>query len=193
MKKINILISTFFGNGYISKIPGTFTSLSTLIILYILFEVLQFKNLNYILILYSIIFFYSFYAVMDSETEFENKDPRQIVIDEVLGQAMPLILIVYLSSKNLINIPVEIYYLLSFILFRFFDIVKPFPVSYFDKQHKNFFGIIMDDIMAGLYTMLIIYLISFKILMSIDKLHKKLIKKKHYICSRILHRWFIIK
>ena len=162
MKKINVLISTFFGNGYISKIPGTFTSLSTLIILYIFFEVLHFNNLNYILILYSIIFFYSFYAVMDSETEFDNKDPRQIVIDEVLGQAMPLILIVYLSSKNLINIPVEIYYLLSFILFRFFDIVKPFPVSYFDKQHKNFFGIIMDDIVAGLYTMLIIYLVSFK-------------------------------
>ena len=162
MKKINVLISTFFGNGYISKIPGTFTSLSTLIILYILFEVFQFKNLNYILILFSITFFYSFYAVMDSETEFENKDPRQIVIDEVLGQAIPLILIVYLSSKNLINIPVEIYYFLSFIFFRFFDIVKPFPVSYFDKQHKNFFGIIMDDIMAGLYTMLIIYLISLK-------------------------------
>ena len=162
MKKINVLISTFFGNGYISKIPGTFTSLSTLIILYILFEVFQFKNLNYILILFSITFFYSFYAVMDSETEFENKDPRQIVIDEVLGQAMPLILIVYLSSKNLINIQVEIYYLLSFILFRFFDIIKPFPVSYFDKQHKNFFGIIMDDIMAGLYTMIIIYLISLK-------------------------------
>ena len=162
MKKINVLISTFFGNGYISKIPGTFTSLSTLIILYVLFEILQFKNLNYILILYSITFFYSFYAVMDSETEFDNKDPRQIVIDEVLGQAMPLILIVYLSSKNLINIPVEIYYFLSFILFRFFDIVKPFPVSYFDKQHKNFFGIIMDDIMAGLYTVLIIYIISLK-------------------------------
>ena len=162
MKKINILRSTFFGNGYVSKIPGTFTSLSTTILLYILFEILQFKNLNYILILYSIIFFYSFYAVMDSETEFENKDPRQIVIDEVLGQAMPLILIVYLSSKNLININVEIYYFLSFILFRFFDIVKPFPVSYFDKQHKNFFGIIMDDIMAGLYTILIIYLFSFK-------------------------------
>ena len=162
MKKINVLISTFFGNGYISKIPGTFTSLSTLIILYILFEVLQFKNLNYILILYSITFFYSFYAVMDSETEFENKDPRQIVIDEVLGQAMPLIFVVYLSSKNLLDLPIEIYYFLSFILFRFFDIIKPFPVSYFDKKHKNFFGIIMDDIMAGLYTMIIIYLISLK-------------------------------
>tara|TARA_B100000989_G_scaffold9464_1_gene6425 strand:- start:6 stop:497 length:492 start_codon:yes stop_codon:yes gene_type:complete len=162
MKKINLLISTFFGNGYVSFIPGTLTSLSTLIILYIFFEVFNFKNLNYILILYSIIFFYSFYAVMDTENEFENKDPRQIVIDEVLGQAMPIILIVYLSSNNLINIPVEIYYLISFFLFRFFDIVKPFPVSYFDKQHKNFFGIIMDDIMAGLYTMILIYLISLK-------------------------------
>ena len=162
MKKFNVLISTFFGNGYVSKLPGTFTSLSTLIILYILFEVFNFRNLNYILILYSIIFFYSFYAVMDSETEFEIKDPKQIVIDEVLGQAMPLILIVYLSSHNLINSPVEIYYIIAFILFRFFDILKPFPVSYFDKNHKNFFGIIMDDIMAGLYSMILLYIISLK-------------------------------
>ena len=162
MKKINILISTFFGNGYVSKIPGTFTSLTTLIILYLLFEVCEFKNLNYILILYSIIFFYSFYAVMDTEHEFEKKDPRQIVIDEVLGQSLPIILIVYLSSNNLISISVEIYYLISFLLFRFFDIVKPFPVNYFDKKHKNFFGIIMDDIMAGIYSMIIIYLISIK-------------------------------
>ena len=162
MKKFNVLISTFFGNGYVSKLPGTLTSLSTLIILYVVFEVLNFRNLNYILILYSIIFFYSFYAVMDSETEFEIKDPKQIVIDEVLGQTLPIILILYLSSNNLISLRVEIYYLISFILFRFFDIVKPFPVSYFDKNHKNFFGIIMDDIMAGLYTMLIIYLVSLK-------------------------------
>ena len=162
MKKINILISTFFGNGYVSKIPGTFTSLTTLIILYLLFEVCEFKNLNYILILYSIIFFYSFYAVMDTEHEFEKKDPRQIVIDEVLGQSLPIILVVYLSSNNLISISVEIYYLISFLLFRFFDIVKPFPVSYFDEKHKNFFGIIMDDIMAGIYSMIIIYLISIK-------------------------------
>ena len=75
---------------------------------------------------------------------------------------MPLILIVYLTSLGLLSVPVEIYYLLSFIFFRFFDIVKPFPVSYFDKEHKNFFGIIMDDIMAGLYTMILIYLISLK-------------------------------
>jgi phosphatidylglycerophosphatase A len=51
---------------------------------------------------------------------------------------------------------------LSFIFFRFFDILKPFPVSYFDKNFKNYFGIIMDDIMAGLYSMILIYLISLK-------------------------------
>ena len=162
MKKINVLLSTFFGYGYLTKIPGTVTSAVTTIFIYIAFEILGYTDLKFSIIFFILLFFYSFYAVKDSETEFENKDPRQIVIDEVLGQAMPLILIVYLSSINLINIPVEIYYVLSFILFRFFDIFKPFPVSYFDKKHKNFFGIIMDDIMAGLYTMLIIYLFSLK-------------------------------
>ncbi len=162
MKKINLLISTFFGSGYISKIPGTFTSFTTLIVLYLLFEIFKFQNLNYILILYSIIFFYSFYAVMDSETEFTIKDPRQIVIDEVLGQSMPIILLVYLNQEKMISLNIEFYYILSFVLFRFFDIIKPFPVSYFDKKHKNFFGIIMDDIMAGLYSMIFIYLISLK-------------------------------
>ena len=71
------------------------------------------------------------------ETEFENKDPRQIVIDEVLGQAMPLILIVYLSL-NLIrsrwNILFNIFY-----FFRFWY-CKTIPVSYFDKEHKNFWN-----------------------------------------------------
>ena len=107
-------------------------------------------------------FFYSFYAVKDAESEFKNKDPRQIVIDEVLGQSMPLILVLYLNENNQINISIEIFYVLSFLFFRFFDILKPFPVSYFDKHHKNYFGIIMDDIMAGLYSMILIYLISLK-------------------------------
>jgi phosphatidylglycerophosphatase A len=109
-----------------------------------------------------LLFFYSFYAVNDAESEFKNKDPRQIVIDEVLGQAMPIVLLLYLMQNNELKIQIEIYYVLSFIFFRFFDILKPFPVSYFDKNYKNYFGIIMDDIMAGLYSMLLIYLISLK-------------------------------
>jgi phosphatidylglycerophosphatase A len=100
--------------------------------------------------------------VKDSESEFKNKDPRQIVIDEVLGQSMPLILLLYLNQNNQLDIQIEIYYVLSLVLFRFFDILKPFPVSYFDKNFKNYFGIIMDDIMAGIYSMFLIYLISLK-------------------------------
>ena len=162
MKKINVLISTFFGYGYLTKIPGTVASFVTTVFLYIAFEILNYTYLNFILIFFTLLFIYSFYAVKDSESEFENKDPRQIVIDEVLGQSMPLILLLYLNQNNQINIAIEIYYILSFVFFRLFDIIKPFPVSYFDKNYKNYFGIIMDDIMAGLYSMILIYIISLK-------------------------------
>ena len=162
MKKINVLISTFFGYGYLTKIPGTITSAVTTVFLYIAYEVLDYNNLKFSIIFFIILFFYSFYAVKETENEFENKDPRQIVIDEVLGQTIPIILLLYLNQTNQISISIEIYYILSFIFFRIFDILKPFPVSYFDKNHKNYFGIIMDDIMAGIYSMILIYLISLK-------------------------------
>ena len=162
MKKINVLLSTFFGYGYLTKIPGTVTSAVTTIFIYIAYEILGYTDLKFSIIFFLLLFFYSFYAVKDSETEFKNKDPRQIVIDEVLGQSMPLIFILYLNKNNQLNVPIEIYYFLSFIFFRFFDILKPFPVNYFDKNYKNYFGIIMDDIMAGLYSMLLIYLLSLK-------------------------------
>tara|TARA_Y100001954_G_C15648034_1_gene521212 strand:- start:158 stop:649 length:492 start_codon:yes stop_codon:yes gene_type:complete len=162
MKKINVLLSTFFGYGYLTKFPGTIASLVTTVFIYIAYEILGYTDLKFSIIFFILLFFYSFYAVKDSETEFKNKDPRQIVIDEVLGQSMPLILLLYLNQTNQINISIEIYYLLSFVFFRFFDILKPFPVSYFDKNYKNYFGIIMDDIVAGLYSMILIYLISLK-------------------------------
>ena len=162
MKKINILISTLFGCGYFTKIPGTVSSLVTTIIIYIVYENLGYKDLKYSIIIFITLFLYSFYAVKDSESKFKNKDPNQIVIDEVLGQAMPLILLLYLNQNNQLSLQIEIYYILSFLFFRFFDIIKPFPVSFFDKKFKNYFGIIMDDIMAGFYSMILIYLISLK-------------------------------
>ena len=160
MKKINVLISTFFGYGYLTKMPGTVTSLVTTIFIYIAYEYLGYTNLKFSIIFFFLLFFYSFYAVKDSESEFKDKDPKQIVIDEVLGQAMPLILLLHLNLNNQLNIQIEIYYIISFLSFRFFDIIKPFPVNYFDQNFKNYFGIIMDDIMAGFYSMLVIYLIS---------------------------------
>jgi len=160
MKKINVLISTFFGYGYLTKIPGTVASAVTTIFIYIAYEILDYTNIKFSMVFFAILFFYSFYAVRDAESEFEKKDPGQIVIDEVLGQWMPLILLLYLNQIGKISIQVEYYYIISFFSFRFFDILKPFPVSYFDKNHKNYFGIIMDDIMAGLYSMIVIYFVS---------------------------------
>ena len=162
MKKVNILLVTFFGYGYLTKVPGTVASAVTTVFIYIAYEVLGYTDLKFSIVFFVILFFYSFYAVKNTEPEFENKNPRQIVIDEVLGQSLPLIFLLYLNKTNQISISVEVYYIFSFVLFRFFDILKPFPVSYFDKNHKNYFGIIMDDIMAGLYSIMLIYLISLK-------------------------------
>ena len=67
---------------------------------------------------------------------------------------MPLILLLYLNQTNQINIDIEFYYIISLLSFRFFDILKPFPVSYFDKNYKNSFGVIMDDVCAGFYVVL---------------------------------------
>lgn len=164
MKRFNLIFVTFFGCGYAYKIPGTVTSLLITTLLYVIFEHIKYVNLNLIFISFTLIFFYSFYAIKDIGNKFTNKDPKEIVIDEVLGQAMPIIYILYLNLNNELNIKIEIYYALSFFFFRFFDIFKPFPVSYFDKNFKNCFGIIMDDIMAGLYSIILIYLINLKFL-----------------------------
>ena len=142
-----------FGLGKIKYMPGTFGSLATTIILYYLFHVLDVST-NFILIGLIITFIYSFYAVSSHIENSENKDPSEIVIDEFLGQSIPIYLyeISHGVTKN--DGEAVIYYLLFFILFRYFDIMKPFPVSFFDKNFKNSFGVIMDDICAGFYVVL---------------------------------------
>jgi len=153
IKTFNSLFVTMFGLGKIKFIPGTFGSLATVIILYYFFHILNFST-NSILIFLIIIFIYSFYAVSSHIENSENKDPGEIIIDEFLGQSIPIYLyeISHGTVKN--GSEVIIYYALFFILFRYFDIMKPFPVSFFDKNFKNSFGVIMDDICAGLYVVL---------------------------------------
>ena len=74
MKKINVLLSTFFGYGYLTKIPGTITSAVTAVFIYIAYEILGYTDLKFSIIFFILLFFYSFYAVKDSEPEFKNKD-----------------------------------------------------------------------------------------------------------------------
>ena len=153
IKTFNYLFVTFFGIGTIRFAPGTITSLITTVLLFSLFHILNFSN-NVILLFLILIFLYSFYAVGDYIKENENKDPREVVIDEVIGQSIPIYLfeIAHGSEKN--SQEAILFYIYIFVLFRFFDIKKPFPVNIFDKNYKNSFGVIIDDVIAGLYVVL---------------------------------------
>ena len=153
IKNFNFLFVTFFGLGTFRYAPGTITSLVTTILLFSLYHILNFSS-NLILLIFIIIFIYAFYAVSDYIKNNENKDPNEIVIDEVIGQFIPIYL--YEISHGIQKNPQEsfFYYILIFILFRFFDIKKPFPIYIFDKNFKNSFGVIFDDVLAGLYVVL---------------------------------------
>ncbi len=142
-----------FGVGKIKFAPGTFGSLITTIILFYLFHFLNLAS-NIILIGLIIIFIYSFYAVSSYTKDSKNKDPGEIVIDELLGQSIPIYLYEISHGTTKESGEAIIYYTLFFLLFRYFDIAKPFPVNFFDKNFKNSFGVIMDDICAGLYVVL---------------------------------------
>jgi len=152
-KKFNSLFVTMFGLGKIGIIPGTFGSLATIIILYFLFHGLDISS-NLILIGLIVIFIYSFLAVENYIKNSENKDPGEIIIDEFIGQSIPIYLYEISHGTEKSNEEAIIFYLICFVLFRYFDIFKPFPVSFFDKSFKNSFGVIMDDVCAGLYVVL---------------------------------------
>jgi len=153
IKNLNTLFVTLFGLGKLTKIPGTFGSLATVIILYIFFHILNLST-NLILIGLIIIFIFSFLAVATHIKDNENKDPKEVIIDEFIGQSIPIYL--YEISHGIKKSADEaiIFYGVCFILFRFFDIIKPFPVSFFDRNFKNSFGVIMDDVCAGFYVVL---------------------------------------
>ena len=153
IKTLNYLFVTCFGIGALRFAPGTITSFVTTVFLYSLFHVINLSS-NVILVILLIVFIYSFYAVSEYIKFNENKDPKEVVIDEVIGQSIPIYL--YEISHGSIKESQEaiLFYLYIFILFRYFDIKKPFPVNYFDKKFKNSFGVIFDDIIAGLYVVL---------------------------------------
>ena len=163
IKTFNSLFVTMLGLGKIKFIPGTIGSLATVIILYVIFHILSISS-NFVLLGLVIIFIYSFPAVSSYIKDNENKDPGEIIIDELIGQSIPIFAYEISHGTQKSSDDALIFYCICFVLFRFFDIVKPFPVSFFDKNFKNSFGVIMDDVCAGLYV--ILSLICFMILSS---------------------------
>ena len=156
MNKFNLLFITFFKIGKIKFAPGTVASLITCLLF------LLFVNLfNIVILLFCtlLIALYSFIAINNSFDSFDSNDPQEIVIDEAVGQMLPLLAIpIY---ETLYSAPEEYYCIAAFILFRLFDIWKPFPISYIDINTEGALGIMLDDILAGIYTIIILIIIFF--------------------------------
>ena len=157
LNKINFLFVTLFGIGKIKIISGTFASLATTLFLFFLFHILNVSP-NIVLFSVIVIFFISLYAVNIFIKDLTNKDPKEVVIDEFIGQSIPICLyeIAHEGSKETDQVLTS--YFFMFVLFRIFDIVKPYPVSYYDKNFKNSFGVVMDDVCAGLYVVAVLVL-----------------------------------
>ena len=157
MNKLNFWFITLFGIGKLKKIPGSYASLATTIFLFFLFNIL-YVSPNFVLICIVIIFLISLYAVNIFIKDLDNKDPKEIVIDEFIGQSIPICLYEIAHDGTKETSEVLTFYFIMFILFRIFDITKPYPVNYYDKNFKNSFGVMMDDICAGLYVVAVLVL-----------------------------------
>ena len=155
--KINYLFVTLLGIGKLPKIPGSYASFATTILLFVLFHIFEI-SVDIFLFILIFLFIVSIFAINNYVKNSDNKDPKEIVIDEFIGQAIPISLYELAHQENNNKIEIITFYFIMFILFRIFDITKPYPANYYDKNIKNGLGVIMDDVVAGLYVVAIMVL-----------------------------------
>ena len=154
IKEFNLFFLTFCKIGKIKYAPGTIASLATCLIFLLLINIFDILILAFFTL---IIFCYSFIAINYSYEKFSADDPQEIVVDEVVGQFLTLLAIpVY---ETLYPLPAIYYCISAFILFRLFDIWKPFPISYVDNNVKGSLGIMLDDVVASIYSIVILSII----------------------------------
>ena len=143
-------------SGKIKYAPGTLASFFACVLFFILNHYFSF----FIIFITILIFFsYSFISINNSFEVFNDDDPSEIVIDEVVGQMVVLLFIPIYETLFFVNN--LYYYLLSFIFFRLFDIWKPYPINYVDNNVKGAIGIMMDDIIAAIYSIFSLTLLFF--------------------------------
>jgi len=159
---------TMFGIGYFKYAPGTAASFITCIIWWALDEYTKFSFRGtgkvFILIFLILVFIYSIILI---DKIFKTKDSKEIVIDEFVGQSIPLLAFSFRPKdfipeccfKKSFDIEHIVWFMLAFLLFRFFDILKPYPINLIDRKIKNGLGVMLDDIVAGIFTTIIIYII----------------------------------
>tara|TARA_A100001011_G_scaffold313084_1_gene330810 strand:+ start:212 stop:712 length:501 start_codon:yes stop_codon:yes gene_type:complete len=154
---IGKLILTMFNIGKLGKFPGTIASAITSL-LYIIFFYFKIHYLT-LFVIFIFLFFVSIHLINLLKDEFDDVDSKEIVIDEYLGQSIPILFFYFILSEASASINFfSIIILISFIGFRFFDILKPYPINYIDNNFKNGFGVVFDDIIAGIFTTLVLYI-----------------------------------
>ena len=135
-KNISIFFCTGFGIGFFPYFPGTLASLIILPICWFLKSNYNTEIFIFTICIYSLISFFLLKIMLANK---KNRDPKYVVCDEYIGQAIALIF----CDEKILD------YLIAFLLFRFLDIFKPFPISYFDKL-KSVSAVILDDVLAGI-------------------------------------------
>ena len=151
-----------FGIGYSKYASGTVASFVTCIIFYSLysFGYLESRGI-YLICIIIIIFFLSILLIDKFSDAFDEKDAKEIVIDEFVGQNIPLFFLLFIPLNTATyNKDFMILIVLSFIFFRFFDILKPYPINLIDKKMKNGLGVMLDDVIAGIFSALLIYMVT---------------------------------
>lgn len=140
LKKPEVLFLSFFGVGFIKYAPGTFGTLVTMPLLYLLG---YFSPPLFLFIPFLLIFTFLSCTIAEmAQKKYQLHDPGWIVIDEVIGMFVTWL---FFRDNNLLHLTI------GFALFRFFDIIKVWPASYFDKEVHHGAGTILDDVISGVY------------------------------------------
>lgn len=144
--KLDRILATGFGLGYAPKAPGTVGTVGALLISLLIIQFIGDPLANYLHIILSVLSYIIGRIVINNIGMEWGHDPPRVVIDEYCGLWVALIF----------TPPELYYYILAFVLFRFFDITKILGISYFDRK-KTTDGIMLDDVLAGIYTGIICY------------------------------------
>jgi phosphatidylglycerophosphatase A len=162
INKFLLSILTMFGIGYSKYASGTVASFVTCIIFYSLYSIGYLESRGiYLICIIIIIFFLSTLLIDKFSDAFDEKDAKEIVIDEFVGQNIPLFFLLFIPLNTATyNKDFMILIVLSFIFFRFFDILKPYPINLIDKKMKNGLGVMLDDVIAGIFSALLIYMVT---------------------------------
>ena len=152
MNNLSKIFISIFGIGFIKFAPGTFGSLISLIFYYLTLNIL---NVYIIFLIFCCVFLFSLKFIKIYSEIVNQNDSSSIVVDEFLGISFIMLFYDYIMCFN--NI---ISFTLIFLLFRFFDIFKFFPANWIDKNIKNSWGVILDDIFAGIYTIISLIIVN---------------------------------